>query len=165
MLPAHTAASIILDHVTPLDPQNDTEILDLLNAQDRILAQDVRSALDFPHWDNSAMDGYAVRYDDVKQSTATQPTVLDIIEDIPAGYQPQQTVQPGQAARIFTGAILPAGADTIVIQEETQRDGHQVSILEAPKANAFVRHKAAFYQAGNPLLSSGVPLTAPDIAV
>ena len=173
MIPADQAETLILEQVIPLDPQHDTEVLQLLAAQGRVLAQDVSSHLDFPHWDNSAMDGYAVRYDDVKTCSATTPVTLDIIEEIPAGYQPQQTLQPGQCARIFTGAILPTGADTIVIQEVTQREestssgaaSQRVSILEAPKPQAFVRHKAAFYQAGNPLLKVGLQLTAPDMAV
>jgi molybdopterin molybdotransferase len=108
------------------------------------------------------MDGYAVRFVDVQ----TAPVTLDLVEDIPAGYQPQKTVQTGQAARIFTGAVMPAGADTIVMQENTQRQGNQVLILEPPKqAAAFVRHRGAFYQAGNPLLAPGIVLNAPEIAV
>lgn len=165
MLPAQQAEQIILDLVQPLSPQQDAEILPLTAAQGRILAAPVSGKLDFPHWDNSAMDGYAVRYEDVKTCSPENSATLDIIEEIPAGSVPQSTIQSGQTARILTGSMMPAGADTIVIQEDTQREGNRVTILAAPQPQAFVRHRAAFYQAGTPLLPAGIRLTAPDIAV
>ena len=165
MISVEQAESIILNLVHPLDVDRDREVLALLDASGRVLAGSVTSALDFPHWDNSAMDGYAVRYADVEACSANAPVTLEIIETIPAGYQPQQTVTAGQAARILTGSIMPAGADTIVMQEDTQRDGNFVTILTAPQPNAFVRRRAVFYQAGSPLLPSGLRLQAPEIAV
>lgn len=165
MLSAQAAEQLILNLVQPLDSQQDREIVPLTAANGRILAAAVTGNQDFPYWDNSAMDGYAVRYGDVANCSAEQPVTLEIIEEIPAGIQPQKTVQVGQAARILTGAMLPEGADTIVMQEETQRQGDRVTILTAPKPQAFVRHRAAFYQAGSPLLEPGIRLTAPDIAV
>ncbi|MBW4488730.1 MAG: molybdopterin molybdotransferase MoeA [Trichocoleus desertorum ATA4-8-CV12] len=168
MLPVKQAEALILDLVSPLsthNPHQTTEVLDLLSASGRILAAPVTSALDFPHWDNSAMDGYAVRFADVRSCSAEQPVTLEIVEEIPAGYQPQKLVQPGQAARILTGAMMPAGADTVVMQERTQRQGDRVTILEAPEFQAFVRQRAAFYQAGTPLLQPGISLNAPEIAV
>ncbi|NET55510.1 MAG: molybdopterin molybdotransferase MoeA [Symploca sp. SIO2E6] len=165
MLPVKEAESIILNLVQPLDKQLDTEVVELSAATGRILAAPVTSQLDFPHWDNSAMDGYAVRYADVQSCDASQPAVLEIIEEIPAGYQPQQEVQPGQASRILTGACLPQGADTVVMQEKTRREDNRVLILEAPEPQAFVRHRAAFYQAGMPLLPPGITIGAPKIAV
>ncbi|MCF2150093.1 molybdopterin molybdotransferase MoeA [Desmonostoc muscorum LEGE 12446] len=165
MLSVSNAQAIILNLVQPLDNQRDTEVVDLLAADSRILATPVTSPLDFPHWDNSAMDGYAVRYEDVQHSSAEKPTVLQIIEEIPAGYQPKCTIQAGQAARIFTGALMPAAADTVVMQEKTRREENRVFILAAPQSQEFVRHKAAFYQAGTQLLPAGIKLNAPEIAV
>ncbi|HEY9749487.1 MAG TPA: gephyrin-like molybdotransferase Glp [Allocoleopsis sp.] len=168
MLPVTQAEALILDLVSPLSDSSlnqNTEILDLISASGRILATAVTSALDFPHWDNSAMDGYAVRFADVESCSAEHPVTLEIAEEIPAGYQPQQTVQPGQAARILTGAMMPLGADTVVMQERTQRQGDRVTILEAPEFQMFVRHRGAFYQAGTPLLQPGIQLNAPEIAV
>ncbi|NER45585.1 MAG: molybdopterin molybdotransferase MoeA [Symploca sp. SIO1A3] len=165
MLSVQEAESIILSLVQPLDEQLDTEVVELSAATGRILAAPVTSQLDFPHWDNSAMDGYAVRYADVQSCDASQPAVLEIIEEIPAGYQPQREVQSGQASRILTGACLPQGADTVVMQENTQREENRVLIFEAPEPQAFVRKKAAFYQAGMPLLPPGVTIGAPEIAV
>ncbi|TAG94056.1 MAG: molybdopterin molybdenumtransferase MoeA [Oscillatoriales cyanobacterium] len=166
MLSVQEAESIVLNLAQPLDSQQDVETLDLLAASGRVLAATVTSSLDFPYWDNSAMDGYAVRFADVENCSTEKPVALDIIEDIPAGYQPQHTVQPGQAARIFTGAVMPAGADTVVMQEETRREGDRIFILVSPeKPQAFVRHKAAFYQAGTPLLNPGTIINASEMAV
>ncbi|MBW4557035.1 MAG: molybdopterin molybdotransferase MoeA [Trichormus sp. ATA11-4-KO1] len=165
MLSVSEAEAIILNLVPPLADQRDIEIVDLLAADHRILADPVTSQLDFPHWDNSAMDGYAVRYEDVQHSHNAQPTVLEIVEEIPAGYQPQSTLQSGQAARIFTGAVMPAGADTVVMQEKTRREENRVFILAAPQPQEFVRHQAAFYQAGKQLLPAGIKLNPPEIAV
>ncbi|MBE9006984.1 molybdopterin molybdotransferase MoeA [Fortiea sp. LEGE XX443] len=165
MLSVKDAEAIILNLVQPLDAQRDVEIVDLWAASDRILANPITSQLDFPHWDNSAMDGYAVRYEDVKQANAEQPAILEIIEEIPAGYQPKSTIQSGQAARIFTGAVIPAGADTVVMQERTRREENRVLILAAPQPQEFVRHKASYYQAGTQLLPPGIKLKAAEIAV
>ncbi|MGD1716740.1 gephyrin-like molybdotransferase Glp [Dapis sp. BLCC M172] len=165
MLPVNQAESIILNLVQPLNSQRDVEIVDLLTASGRILATPVRSKLDFPHWDNSAMDGYAVKFTDVKDCTPENPISLEIIEEIPAGYQPQRQIQSGQTARIFTGGCMPPGADTVVMQEATQREGDKVLILETPQPQAFVRYKGSFYQADTPLLNPGIRLSAAEIAV
>ncbi|MBD2199220.1 MULTISPECIES: molybdopterin molybdotransferase MoeA [Calothrix] len=157
--------AIILNLVQPLDHQRDTEVVDLFAAAGRILAVPVTSNLDFPHWDNSAMDGYAVRYTDVQHCSAEQPAVLEIVESIPAGYQPQSIIQAGQAARIFTGAVMPQGADTVVMQERTSQQENFVQILAAPKPQEFVRRQASFYQAGTQLLPAGIKLNGAEIAV
>lgn len=160
------AERLILDRVHSLIPvEADIETVPLLLALGRILAQPVTSALDFPHWDNSAMDGYAVRFADVAQATADHPVTLEIGEEIPAGSPPKQVLQPGQAARIFTGGMMPAGADTIVIQEDTRREGDRVTVLTTPKEGAFVRHRGEYYRAGLPLLPGGIRLGAAEIAV
>jgi molybdopterin molybdotransferase len=161
------AEALILDLAQPLV---ETESVKLEAACDRVLAQTVVGQLDIPHWDNSAMDGYAVRYEDVSQASLGanlgQTIALDVIEEIPAGIVPQKAVQSGQAARIFTGAMMPAGADTVVMQENTERVGAQVKIKQAPeKLRSFVRQRGDYYQAGNPLLLPGIRLNAPEIAV
>ena len=165
MLPVQEAESLILGLVQPFDQELDAEVVDLTAATGRILAAPIASQLDFPHWDNSAMDGYAVRYVDVQSCNAQQPAVLEIIEEIPAGYQPQRSIEQGQASRILTGACMPMGADTVVMQERTRREGNRVFILEAPEPQAFVRHRASFYQAGTTLLMPGITLNAPEIAI
>jgi molybdopterin molybdotransferase len=165
MLSVKDAETIIFNLVQPLDHQRDVEIVDISTAGNRILANPITSSLDFPHWDNSAMDGFAVRYQDVQHSSSEKPVILDIVTEIPAGYQPQSPILPGQAARIFTGAPMPPGADTVVMQEKTQQKGNQVLILAAPRPQEFVRHQGSFYQAGTQLLPGGIPIFAPEIAV
>lgn len=166
MLPVSEAERLILEAVRPLNGDRDTEIVRLLDAPGRILATPVTSKLDFPHWDNSAMDGYAVRFEDVAAASASEPAILEVIEEIPAGTPPQKSLQPGQASRILTGAMLPKGADTVVMQENAQRNGDRVAITVPPESTGqFVRHRGRFYQAGNPLLAAGTRLQAPDIAV
>ncbi|WP_017315688.1 molybdopterin molybdotransferase MoeA [Mastigocladopsis repens] len=165
MLSVSDAEAIILDLVQPLKTPQDTEFVDLLTAIARILASPVTSQLDFPHWDNSAMDGYAVRYEDVQGCSEEKPAVLEIVEEIPAGVQPKSTIQPGQAARILTGAVMPTGADTVVMQERTRREENRVIILAAPKPQEFVRHRGCYYRAETKLLPAGTLLDAPKIAV
>ncbi len=165
MLPVNQAESIILNLVQPLDSDRDVEIVDLLTASGRTLATPITSKLDFPHWDNSAMDGYAVRFADVKDCSPENPISLKIVEEIPAGYEPHLKIEPGQTARIFTGACMPLGADTVVMQEVTQRKGETVLILEAPKFREFVRYRGSFYQADTTLLKPGISLGVAEIAV
>ena len=112
------------------------------------------------------MDGYAVKFEDVINSNSENPVTLEIIEEIPAGIAPQKSLQSGQASRIFTGAMLPQGADTIIMQENTQKHDNHVVILLSPKSpQNFVRKKGQFYQAGSPLFSSGIAINAPEISV
>ncbi len=165
MLSVSEAENIIFNLVKPDNNQKDIETVDLLTATGRILASPVTSKLDFPHWDNSAMDGYAVIYQDVREASEKKPAVLKLVEDIPAGYQPQSNIQSGQTARIFTGAVMPKGADTVVMQENTRSEGSRVFILKAPESEEFVRHRAAYYQSGTELLPAGIEINAPEVAV
>lgn len=166
MLTAKQAEELILSLVQPFEVDRDSEMVGLEEALHRILASDVTSHLDFPHWDNSAMDGYALRFEDVKFCSVEQPASLEIVEEIPAGYQPQRSLQTGQAARILTGSVMPDGADTVVMQEETRQENGRVLILKPPSESAaFVRHRGAFYRSGTPLLLAGLRLQASEIAV
>ncbi|MGB3570694.1 MAG: molybdopterin molybdotransferase MoeA, partial [Phormidesmis sp.] len=160
MFSATEAEQLIL---TLVDPIREAETVDLTpeGCLNRILAAPVISGLDFPHWDNSAMDGYALRASDVQQV----PTMLTVIEEIPAGKSPQKTVAMGQAARILTGAMMPLGADTVVMQEETEREGDRVTILQVPSPQSFVRHRGSFYQAGKALLEAGRAIAPAEIAL
>lgn len=162
MLSVSEAEALILKIAQPL---TDQEVTSLLEAQQRILAADITSDLDFPYWDNSAMDGYAVRYEDIKACGPDHPAILDVVTEVPAGACPSISLVPGQAARIFTGAMLPQGADTVVMQENTKRQGEQVHILQCPRPQAFVRRRGTYYQAGMSVLQQGTVLTPPDIAI
>ncbi|MDX2097171.1 MAG: molybdopterin molybdotransferase MoeA [Leptolyngbyaceae cyanobacterium bins.59] len=165
MFSVQQAEALILDLVKPLGSEVDVEIVSLQQASGRLVAQPIVSSLDFPHWDNSAMDGYAVRWADI-QNSQSEPLSLQVIEEIPAGCFPKKVVGLGQAAQIFTGAMMPEGADTVVMQEQTQREGDRVLILTPPKqSGSFVRCRGAFYRAGEILLPPGIQLQAPDVAV
>lgn len=161
MLSVQQAEAKILDLVQPLRLPQDQQSVDLQQAHGRILAETIIGDRNFPYWDNSAMDGYAVRSQDLQ----TVPVSLQVVSEIPAGTQPQVSLEPGQAARIFTGSMLPDGADTVVIQEHTQRQANQVIIQKSPAAGANIRQQGAFYQAGTPLLPPGISIQAPEIAV
>lgn len=163
MLSVTEAEGIILNLVQ-VNSAQDTETINLEAANGRILATAV-TGIDIPHWDNSAMDGYAVRYEDVCHCSKDNPVTLEIVTEIAAGDRPTTKIEQGQTARIFTGAMLPQGTDTIVIQENTEKKGDRVTIFQAPQPQEFVRHQGAFYQAGKPLLEPGIKIGAAEIAV
>ncbi len=163
MLSVSQAEARILELVHPLKT---VETVTLREANRRVLGQTVVSVQDFPYWPNSAMDGYAVQWEDVAQATPHQPDRLTITEEIPAGQEPQRVLLKGQAARIFTGAKLPQGADTVIMQEQTQCQGDQVLILSAPSQKGhFVRSQGEYCQKGENLLEAGIRLQAPELAV
>lgn len=164
MLSVAQAESIVLGLAEPLNPVADSEPVALTAALGRVLAAPVSANLDFPHWDNSSMDGYAVRHAEVAAAREDEPVWLILSEEIPAGSAPQRAVESGQTARILTGSMLPAGADAVVMQEHTRRQGERVAILKAPRPQENVRQRGAFYQAGQPLLGAGTVLGAPELA-
>ncbi|MEM1368321.1 MAG: gephyrin-like molybdotransferase Glp [Cyanobacteria bacterium P01_H01_bin.15] len=157
MLSVAAAERLIFGLVKPLEEQ---ETVALTEGLDRILAVPVVSDRNFPYWDNSAMDGYALRAKDVGKYDS-----LEIVGEIPAGTSPAFELAAGQAARIFTGAMLPEGADAIAMQEDTVREGNRVKFLGAVKPGQFVRRQGAFYQAGQPLIPAGIRISPADLAV
>ena len=144
------ALALLLAHATPVARN---ERLALADALGRVLAEPVVSRIDVPGWDNSAMDGYAVRGADLVGESPR----LRVAQRIAAGSA-GEALQPGTAARIFTGAPLPPGADTVVIQEVCERDGDEVVIRQAPKAGANVRHAGEDIEAGRPVIAAGTRL-------
>jgi len=162
MLTPTEAARLILEHVAPLPVVRQP----LREALDLVLAEDVASPLDLPPWDNSAMDGYAARAADVEGASAERKVVLAVIESIAAGQFPQRPIGPGQATRIFTGAPLPAGADTVVRQEDTEGAGpDRVTVVAGRDARKNVRHRAEDIRKGEVVLSAGTPLGPAQLGV
>ena len=137
LIPVEEALARILDGVVALG----FERVALPAALDRVLAEDLKAERTQPPFAASAMDGYAVRGSDVAKAPAT----LVIIGEVPAGALFSATIKPGEAVRIFTGAPVPDGADTIVIQENTERSGDTVSVLDlhirGPVADRLVDHQ------------------------
>src|SRR6266545_3451529 len=120
--------------LTPLEALP-AEQISVAEAVGRVLAEDLAARRTQPPFAVSAMDGYAVRAEDVGRIPAT----LRIVAEIPAGAGFGGTLGPGEAARIFTGAPLPDGADTIVIQEDTERSGDRVEVREGAARGRYVR--------------------------
>lgn len=158
LLPVSDAQQRILDAV-PVLP---AEQIPLSAGLGRVLAADVAARRSQPPMPVSAMDGYAVRAADV----AALPATLKIVGYAPAGHAFAGTVGPGEAVRIFTGAPVPDGADAIVIQENTEKDGETVRVVEgtAPKGR-YVRPAGLDFAEGDVLLRAGKVLTARDIGL
>ncbi len=144
--------------LSPLD-------LRLLDAQGCALSGDVSAPWDLPPFDNSSMDGYAVRSSDVAGATETAPVSLPVVGDIPAGHSGALALAPGQTARIMTGAPIPAGADAVVPVEWTDGDIVQVAIRRAPEPDAYVRHQGEDAKADSIVLEDGTRLGAAQIGL
>jgi len=151
----------ILRAVAPLPPLP----LPLADAHNCVLAEDVVASFPLPSFDNSAMDGYAVRAADLAQARPDAPIVLPVVADIAAGSSADVHVQPGVCARIMTGAPLPSGADAIVPQEDTDQGHPRVRIMRAPQQGQHVRWAGEDLPAGGLVLSAGTYLGAPQIGL
>jgi len=161
------ARELVLARIAALD----TERVALLDALGRVLGEDVVSDIDVAPFDNSAMDGYAVRAVDVADASADSPVVLDVVEYIPAGVAPTVTVATGEASRIMTGAPMPEGADAVVMIERTEAGaadgapGGTVEILAPVKAGENVRYRAEEVRAGEAVLVKGEVVGAAAIGL
>src|SRR5690606_22227446 len=160
-LPARDAALTILSHTA----RQPALRLPLDDALDSVLAQDVVSPIDLPGRTNSAMDGYAVRADDIRGATSATPVRLRVIESIPAGNFPERTVGAGEAARIFTGAPLPDGADSVVRQEDTDLGRDTVTILRDRDAGVNIRLAGEDIRQGETVLRAGTALGPAELGV
>ena len=138
----------------------DSERIDLLDGLGRTLAEDVIAGIDVPPADNSAMDGYALRHADWRDAEAA----LRLSRRITAGSAPA-ALEPGTAARIFTGAEIPAGADTVVMQENCEEDAGGVRILELPAAGANIRRRGQDLAVGQRVLTAGHRLRPQDLGL
>ncbi|WP_373045167.1 gephyrin-like molybdotransferase Glp [Vulgatibacter sp.] len=136
-----------------------TERVALLDAIGRALGETVTLPCDLPAWDNSAMDGYALRAADAGPA----PSTLPVAGERWAGSAPGAPIAPGTAVRIFTGAPLPPGADAIVKQEETTREGDRVTLHVEPRRGDFVRPAGEDGAAGTVALAPGHELLPPEI--
>jgi molybdopterin molybdotransferase len=137
------------------------EQVSIVDSIGRVLAEDLAAYRTQPPFAVSAMDGYAVRAEDL----AAVPVELRIVAEVPAGAGFGGHVGPGEAARIFTGAPMPAGTDTIVIQEDTEREGDRVRVLEGAARGRYVRREGLDFGEGDVLLRAGRRLTARDIGL
>jgi molybdopterin molybdotransferase len=153
-LPAAEAQQVILDAAVPLPP----ETCAAADAQGRVLAEPVVSRRTLPPFDVSAMDGYAVRSADLARAAAAAPVALHLAFEIAAGGAPDRALAPGEAARIFTGAPVPPGADAVVRQEDVVREGERARFAAPAPVADNVRSAGEDVRAGETVLDAGVRL-------
>lgn len=146
--------------LTAARPVSETQSVDTLHTAGRVLASTVVSAIDVPPLDNSQMDGYAIRLGDVTAA----PASLRVSQRIAAG-QVGTALEPGTAARIFTGAPIPEGADTVIMQEKCRVDGDQVTLNELPERGEAIRKVGIDIARGATVLQAGIRLKPQDCAL
>ena len=171
MLSVEDAYDRIMAYFSPLE----AEEVEVTSALGQVLAQNIHSPLNLPPLANSAMDGYAVRFDDFASSPngGGDHRTLDVIGHVPAGQMASRPVEPGTAIRIMTGAPVPEGADTIVPFEETDElerkakglDSKQITIQRTPHQGQHVRPAAEDVATGDLVLLEGTPLRAAEVGV
>lgn len=152
LTPLEEAQKVVLDSTPILG----LEKISLLDALGRVLGEDIVAERDNPPWDNSAMDGFAVRWEDIKQEHAIQkPVTLKIVEDVPAGKMPEKAVGPGQAIRIMTGAPVPNGADTVLKVEDTEHTPDSVRVFKTEAKGANIRSQGEDVKKGERIIAKG----------
>ena len=161
MLSVDEARQRMLDTI-PILPSEKREILECTGY---VLAEVLPATENIPPFDNSAMDGYAVRAADVKNASEKNPVVLSVVETIAAGYAPTKQVAPGQASRIMTGAMMPDGADAVVMQEVTQQDADEVKIFESIDTAGNVRFTGESVAEGQQVMGKGKHLGPPEVSM
>ena len=130
-----------------------------------VLAEVLPATENIPPFDNSAMDGYAVRAADVQDASEKNPAVLSVVETIAAGYAPTKQVAAGQASRIMTGAMMPQGADAVIMQEVTQQAGAEVQIFESIDTAGNVRFTGESVSEGQQVMGKGKHLRPPEVSM
>ncbi len=146
----------VLSHVSPLPADE----VSLLEAAGRVIAADMTTPFDFPRFDNSAMDGWAVRAAD-----ATAPAALPVTGYIPAGGTATASLAPGAAVRIMTGAPIPPGADTVVPLEEAEEREGTLHVSRTPRRGEHVRRRGQDIAAGDRIVPAGTVLGAPEVSI
>ncbi len=155
------ASALILANARPLD----AEPVPLDAALDRVLAVEVASSVSLPPWDNSSMDGYALRAADVRGASAANPVRLRVIGTVAAGQRAAQGVRRGEAMRIMTGAPVPDGADSVVRVEDTDGGVTEVLIRDERDATRNIRKRGEDVEAGTTVMCAGTVLGAAQLGV
>jgi molybdopterin molybdotransferase len=150
---------LIAERITPV---KETELIALHGARSRVTAFDVKAPVDLPPFDNSAVDGYAVRHADLDPDGDTR---LTVVGRLTAGARAEITLKPGEAARIFTGAAMPQGADTVFMQEDVKIEGDRVVVPRGLKLGANRRLAGEDVVAGRVVVPAGTVLEAQHIAL
>ena len=151
MIPVDEALDKILSHVLPLG----FEKVSLLDALGRVIGEDIYAKRNIPPLDNSAMDGYALKSEDVRKASQNHPVRLVVIEDLPAGFISTKTIEKGKAIRIMTGAPIPKGADTVIPVEVTKKEDGFVLIFNAAGPGENIRESGEDVKQGDRVISRG----------
>src|SRR5260221_6717894 len=159
LLPVEEVERIIRERVTPVA---EIETVPLHAASGRVIAREVVAPIDLPPFDNSAVDGYAVRHADLDANAETR---LAVVERVTAGRTAARALAAGTAVRIFTGAPMPSGADTVFMQEDVRLDGEAVIVPAGLKVGANRRLAGEDVRAGAIVLPSGPRVSAPHGAL
>jgi molybdopterin molybdotransferase len=157
----HEALEQILSGIRPLA----VERVPLRASLGRVLATDVRSPIEHPPWDNSSMDGYAVRGDDVASASPASPVRLRVLETVRAGQRPTRALEANSAIRVMTGAPVPDGADTVIRVEDTDAGVDVVEIRDARDLRRNVRPRGEDLRAGAVAVSAGTAIEAAQLGV
>jgi molybdopterin molybdotransferase len=157
MLTVREALDVLLAAARPV---TDIETIPMLDANGRVLAGDQLATIDVPSADNTQMDGYAVRAADCASGEAT----LRVAQRIPAGHV-GQPLEPGTAARIFTGALIPPGADAVVMQEQCEAAGDNVTVRHVPADGEWIRRKGEDIGNGSVILTAGTRLRSQELGL
>ncbi|MFB6346867.1 MAG: gephyrin-like molybdotransferase Glp [bacterium] len=144
-----------LEQVRTVSVDLKEETVSVTDSQGRILSEPVDVREDLPRFDQSAMDGYAVRSEDLKDASKDNPVTLPCEKDVAAGQLDLPAVETNETARIFTGAPVPDGADAVVIQENVERNGDAVTFFNPVEAGANIRNKGEEVQSGTRLINEG----------
>jgi molybdopterin molybdotransferase len=161
VLSVDEALARILDAIPVLG----AETVPLPAALGRVLAEPVTATRDLPPWDNSAMDGYALRSADVSDTRPDRPARLRVVGEVPAGTVAPRPLEAGEVYRVLTGAPLPAGADAVAPQEDVERDGDWLCVSRPVTRGACVRLRGEDIREGDRLLEPGVALTPAALGV
>ena len=161
MISVEEALKTILVNFRPLG----LEKINILEARGRVIGEDIFAPRNIPSADNSAMDGYAVRCTDTKGTSKDKPLKLKIIKDIPAGKIALKKINKGESARIMTGAVIPEGADAVIRQEDTQKDGKTVIIFTSAQKADNIRFAGEDVQKGDLVVKKGCALRPADIGM
>ncbi len=161
LTPLEEALRIVLQKVKPLS----TERVFIYDSVGRYLAEDIPADTDKPLFDNSAMDGYAVIYEDIREASEKNPALLEVVGEFSAGTEENIKVERGKAVKIFTGAPIPEGADTVVPVEYTRSEGNRVYILKSFNKGANVRLKGEDVKEGDVVISKGKEIRAYEIGM
>jgi molybdopterin molybdotransferase len=141
------------------------ERIHILEALRRVLAQDVTAVRDVPAADNSAMDGYCCRHEDIVGAGPASPKKLRLVGEAPAGKPFSGSVGRGEAVRVLTGGLVPKAVDTVVMQEDTERDGDYVICLKDPGLGAHIRLRGEDVRAGEIILRAGTIIRPPEVGM